>query len=248
MGKKRRGWWIVGALVVAVLAVPFLQGASASVAVADPEPVVIQQQNSRQSRWNQIAEIRGTDGIALTHVSNLLSLHGIGAAIFGSMIYFVIVEEADADRAMSLLIADATKNPYWLRVDDKTFESAAKSITVQINQKADEHGRIKANPRNPYVERAVRKAYLWQKRNAKEQNFAEPKWDFVKHIEMAKRRYLNRKGHWAVGYDFTVEFGSTESTRANMKYYGCVWDEGKRCQVSGYSGSFGQEPTPRDGP
>lgn len=188
--------------------------------------------------WTSIAVIRGSDGIAQTHVSNLLSLHGIGVTIMGSLSYAVFVENSDAERAKRILIDDATKNPYWLRVGESGFERTAKTITMPINLKTDEYGMVKTDPRNPYVERAIREAY----RSLNPKGFGVlhggPTWNFVQNIELVQRRYLDKMAQWNVGYDFKVQFVSTESKGAFFDYRGCVWDEGKQCQVSGGSGSY----------
>ena len=216
-----------------------LGGADAKASATAPKlQSGLQVENAWLDDWTSIAVIDGRDGIAQTHVSNLLSLHGIDAMSMGSLSYGVFVENNSADRAKRILIDDATKNPYWLIVGDKIFKRADKTITVQINRTPDEYGRVKTDPRDPFIERAVREVYKSLNSNPGGITQGEPKWDFVKFIEMAKRSYLDERGHWIVGYDFTVRFGSTESKGAYFDYRGCVWDEGKECQLSGGGGSY----------
>jgi len=216
-----------------------LGGANAQASATAPRMQLgVPQENTWLDDWTSIAVISGADGIALTHVSNLLSLHGIGAMSMGSLSYGVFVENINANRAKRVLIDDATKNPYWLHVGDKSFDRADKTITVQINRTPDEYGRIKTDPRDPFIERAVREVYMSLNPKPGETTQGEPKWDFVKYIETAKRRYLDERGHWNAGYDFTVQFGATESKGAYYDYRGCVWDEGKECQLSGGGGSY----------
>lgn len=185
------------------------------------------------------------DRIAQLHVYNLLKLNNIDSWSIGGLGHDFRVKQSDADRAVRILTDDAKLNPYWLHIDDKNFELVAKTVTVQINQKIDEDGRVLANPRNPYIEQAVIEALMARKQRNEiirshmleiGEGFEEDTtWDFVKHIEMTKRRYLNSEGHWNVGYDVTVVFGSTESEDAFYSQPGSVWDEGKQWQI--YNGS-----------
>lgn len=207
----------------------FLGGADANASA----PAPIQQENAWTDDWTRVASVDGRDGIALTHVHNLLSLNGIGAFSMGSRAYGVKVENANADRAIQILIDDATKNPYLIIVGDERFDRATKPTTVQVNQESDEHGRIKTSPRNPYIERAVREVYELIKPRPGEQGSTALISMFVQRIKLAKRRYLDSKGHWNVGYDFTVEFESSAYPGVSDQITGCVWDEGKQCSLRG---------------
>lgn len=180
---------------------------------------------AHEVEWKAICGISGGDVITHMHIANLLLAHDIESRINGSVIHGVEVPATQADEAIRLLRADASKRGYYIFFGEDDYIVAAAPKKCLIRRCFDDVIKQPDYTKTTDLGRFLR---------SKEITRLVAKYPDMTSLAVHKRHYLATPQEFRIGYDIVLELQkSLQKGDDGYRGWYQVYDNGHKVQFLG---------------